>query len=365
MTILHVRHKTTYTYRQPVQFGEHRLMSRPRDSHDLRLIDTALVISPPASSMRWMHDVFGNSIAIASFSQPAAQLVVESSFRAEHYPAEAREIVVEPYAEKFPFSYSAQDTADLGRTKERHYPDPDHRIDAWAKDILEQTPGGKTLDVLMAMTTAIKRQFEYAAREEQGVQTPLETLSLGSGSCRDLAVFMMEAARSLGLAARFVSGYLYDENLIGAPGGMVGGGATHAWMQVFLPGAGWVEYDPTNALIGGRNLIRVAVARDASQAVPLAGTYTGNADDYVSMSVEVTVTTEQPTNTSPQTPQPAQPADPQPAQTEAPQPAQPDGSQPAQSAGSQTDQPPESQPLQSEPPQPPIQREAARSPSAA
>jgi transglutaminase-like putative cysteine protease len=142
------------------------------------------------------------------------------------------------------------------------------------------------------MTTAIKQQFKYAAREAEGVQTPLETLSLGTGSCRDFAVFMMEAARGLGLAARFVSGYLYDESLVGAAGGMVGGGATHAWVQVFLPGAGWIEYDPTNALIGGRNLIRVAVTRDASQAVPLAGTFTGKTDDFVSINVEVTVTTE-------------------------------------------------------------------------
>jgi transglutaminase-like putative cysteine protease len=292
MTILHVRHKTTYTYRQPVRFGEHRLMSRPRDSHDLRLIDTALVITPPASGMRWMHDVFGNSIAVATFSAAAAALVFESSFRAEHFPAPERAITVEPYADQLPFSYSAEDTADLGRTKERHYADPEHRIDAWAKQILAQTKSGRTLDVLIAMTTAIKQQFKYAARDAEGVQPPLETLSLGSGSCRDFALFMMEAARSLGLAARFVSGYLYDEKLIGAAGGLVGGGATHAWVQVFLPGAGWVEYDPTNALIGGRNLIRVAVARDASQAVPIAGTFTGKPDDFVSIGVDVTVTTE-------------------------------------------------------------------------
>ncbi len=292
MTILNVHHKTTYTYKQPVQFGEHRLMSRPRDSHDLRLIETGLVITPPASNLRWMHDVFGNSIAIASFTESAPTLVFESSFRAEHFPAAEREIGIEAYADKLPFSYSAEDTADLGRTKERHYADPEHKIDAWAKDLLAKTESGGTLDVLMAMTTGIKQQFQYAARDAEGVQTPLETLSLASGSCRDFAVFMMEAARSLGLAARFVSGYLYDESLIGASGGMVGSGATHAWVQVFLPGAGWIEYDPTNALIGGRNLIRVAVARDASQAVPLAGTYTGQPDDFVSIAVEVTVTTE-------------------------------------------------------------------------
>jgi transglutaminase-like putative cysteine protease len=158
--------------------------------------------------------------------------------------------------------------------------------------VLAETPDGGTLDVLMRMTQQIKQQFTYAARDIEGVQTPLETLNFGSGSCRDFAVFMMEAARSLGLAARFVSGYLYDESLIGAATGMVGGGATHAWVQIFLPGAGWVEYDPTNALIGGRNLIRVAVARDASQAIPLAGTYTGLPTDYLGIKVEVTVTTE-------------------------------------------------------------------------
>jgi transglutaminase-like putative cysteine protease len=292
VTILNVNHKTIYTYKQPVQFGEHRLMSRPRDSHDLRLIDTSLVITPPASSTRWMHDVFGNSIAIVNFSEAAAQLVFESSFRAEHYPVAPRTIEVEPYAEKFPFSYSAEDTADLGRTQELHYADPEHKIDEWAKQLLEDTPGGKTLDVLLSMTRRIKEQFQYVARDAQGVQTPLETLSLGTGSCRDFAVFMMETARSLGLAARFVSGYLYDENLIGAAGGMVGGGATHAWVQIFLPGAGWVEYDPTNALIGGHNLIRVAVTRDASQAVPVQGTYTGQPDDFISMTVDVKVTTE-------------------------------------------------------------------------
>ena len=292
MTILHVVHRTVYTYRQPVRFGEHRLMCRPRDSHDLRLIDTTLVMTPAASGIRWIHDVFGNSIAIASFSQSAQELVFESAFRAEHYPVAAREIVVEPYASAFPFSYSAEDTADLGRTKERHYPDPEHRIDAWAKGVLERTPGGGTMNVLMTMTSAIKQQFRYAARDAEGVQTPLDTLSFGSGSCRDFAVFMMEAARSLGLAARFVSGYLYDESLIGATGGMVGGGATHAWLQVFLPGAGWVEFDPTNALTGGRNLIRVAVVRDASQAVPIAGSYTGAPDDFISITVDVRVTTE-------------------------------------------------------------------------
>jgi transglutaminase-like putative cysteine protease len=292
MSVLHVNHKTTYVYKKPVAFGEHRLMSRPRDSHDLRLLSTTLVIEPAASAIRWIHDVFGNSIAIATFSQPAERLVFESGFRAEHFPTGAQALEVEAYATRFPFNYSAADAMDLAHTRDRHYPDPEHKIDAWAKSVLETIEGGATLPVLTAMTTQIKQQFKYEEREAVGVQSPLETLELGSGSCRDFAVFMMEAARSLGLAARFVSGYLYDEMLVDAASGLVGGGATHAWTQVFLPGAGWVELDPTNALIGGRNLIRVAVARDASQAAPLVGSYSGAPEDFVSMSVEVRVAAE-------------------------------------------------------------------------
>lgn len=292
MTILHVTHKTTYTYNQPVEFGEHRLMSRPRDSHDLRLIDTALVIDPPASAIRWLHDTFGNSITIATFEGSASTLTFESSFRAEHFPTQAKAIEIEPYAQKFPFSYSPDDALDLGRTKERHYPDPEHKVDEWVKAQIAKVQDGGTLAVLTGMTKDIKQQFSYAARDAQGTQTPQETLQYGSGSCRDFALFMMEAVRSLGLAARFVSGYLYDEKLIDAGSGLVGGGATHAWLQVFLPGAGWVEFDPTNALVGGRNLIRVAVTRDPTQAIPIAGSFTGPSDAFLSMNVNVQVTTE-------------------------------------------------------------------------
>lgn len=292
---LAIRHVTTYRYARPVTLGPHRLMFRPHDSHDLRLLRATLGISPPAAELRWLHDVFGNSIAIARFAVQADVLRFQSDLLLEHYGLERPEFPIEEYARTYPFSYSAAEIPDLGRTTERHYDDPEHRVDEWAKQFAVPDPASdsglvETQPMLERMMRAIKADFRYAAREAEGTRTPAETLALGSGSCRDFALLLIEAARSLGFAARFVSGYLYDPALDGAAAGTVGAGSTHAWVQIYLPGAGWVEFDPTNALVGGRNLVRVAVARDPQQAIPLAGEWTGEPADYLGMEVAVTVT---------------------------------------------------------------------------
>jgi transglutaminase-like putative cysteine protease len=291
MTILKVLHRTQYQYAEPVTFGPHRLMMRPRDSHDLRLLDTGLTISP-AASVRWLHDVFGNSVAIAEFSEPGAELQVVSTFRAEHYPLPETEVMLEDYARRYPFGYDALEIPDIGRTVERHYPDPEHKVDVWARRFVEGQRDGDTMAILLAMVAAIGEEFAYNRRDEMGTQDPLVTLESASGTCRDFALFLMEAARSLGFAARFVSGYLYDDDRVGEQR-VVGGGATHAWAQIYLPGAGWVEFDPTNRLAGGRNLIRVAVTRDPSQAIPLSGSFTGAANAFVALNVEVEITADQ------------------------------------------------------------------------
>ena len=291
MARLRIVHTTKYLYNEPVRFNEHRFMCRPRDSHDLRLLDTSLVISPPATT-RWVHDAMGNSVVVAHFDDMGTELMFESSFVAEHFPQAPDTSLIEPFAEQLPFSYDASEMPDLARYVERHYPDPGHQVDAWVRNVLARV-GNNTLDVLIAITQDIKDQFTYQARDDEGTQTPVETLTLGTGSCRDFALFMMEAVRSLGLAARFISGYLYDESLLGAETGVVGGGATHAWVNVYLPGAGWLPFDPTNAIVGGQNLIRVATARDPSQAAPLTGSYVGASNAYQGMTVSVEVSVEE------------------------------------------------------------------------
>lgn len=291
MTILTIRHVTEYCYARPVWFGEHRMMFRPRDSHELRVLDTRLAITP-AAQVRWIFDVFGNSIGIASFAEPADRLCFESAIRVEHFPTSHRTLVLEPFATHYPFSYAAEEIPDLGRLAERHYPDPDHAVDLWARRFVQAGGRRDTLALLTAMNTAIQHDFTYVRRDEEGTQTPVETLVGRSGSCRDFALLMMEAVRSLGFAARFVSGYLYDSRLVGDPTGrwLVGGGATHAWLAIYLPGAGWVEFDPTNGIVGGENLIRVAVARDPSQVPPLSGNFLGDPADAFDMTVDVAIT---------------------------------------------------------------------------
>lgn len=286
MKLLTVRHATTYRYARPVTFGRHRLMLRPRDSHDLRLAAAELTLSPPGV-VRWVHDVFGNSVALVEFAEAAAELSIVSTLTIERYALPQPQFPIDPEAELYPFIYSSDDRADLGRLLNRHYPDPRGVVEEWAKQFAPMRPSG-TLNVLANMNKAIHDEFAYLVRDEEGTQPPIETIETKRGSCRDFALLFIEAARSLGFGARFVSGYLYDPALDGGAA-VQGAGATHAWAEAYLPGAGWVEYDPTNGIIAGENLIRVAVTRDAAQAVPIAGTFEGDASDYRGMQVDVVV----------------------------------------------------------------------------
>lgn len=286
MPLLTIRHTTEYAYRQPVSFGEHRIMMRPRESFDQRLVSAELHISPHPCELRWLHDVLGNSVAVALFDTRAKTLRVVSEMTLDHAPLERERIDIEQYACRFPFTYASEDMPDLLRSIERQYLDVGRVVDTWASGFLSSEGPTDTLAMLTAMAGTIKRDFTYVPRHEQGTQTPIETLARRQGTCRDFAVLMIEAVRALGLAARFVSGYVYNPD---RGQRAVGGGNTHAWVRIFLPGSGWVEFDPTNGIIGSRGLVRVAVARDPYQAVPLSGSWSGFPASFIGMDVTVDV----------------------------------------------------------------------------
>ena len=290
MDILTVRHLTCFRYADPVIFGEHRMMFRPRESFDQHVLEFSLVITPEPSDFRYIHDVFGNCIGIARFGTKARELIFESVVRLEHSPEHSLDnrLAQNGAANAYPFAYDCSDLPDVYSAMLRGFPDPDGIVDQWSRRFLQNLSKVDAFHVLTAMTHAIHDELRYVSRPQGRPQSPLETLRLRTGTCRDFAVLMMEASRALGLACRFVSGYLHIP--AGERGSLMsGGGNTHAWVRVFLPNGGWAEFDPTNGLVGNRNLIRVAVVRDPSQATPLWGTWDGSSRDYLGMDVTVEV----------------------------------------------------------------------------
>ena len=284
--IISVQHTTTYKYARRVGFGEHRLMFRPRDSFDQRLLTERIRITPEPMALRWIHDVFGNCVAVATFDTMSESLTFDTKIVLDHTPESCPEFLMNDGALGFPFDYDLDELPDLERSIERPNRESDDQVHAWAQRFVK--PGSNlTAEVLMTMTYAIKETFAYTARHERGTQPPGFTLATGKGTCRDFAVLMIDAVRSLGLAARFVSGYIHIPDEGDGPR-FTGGGNTHAWCQVYLPGAGWVEFDPTNGIVGNTHLIRVAVARDARQAIPLWGSFYGGRQDFLGMDVNVT-----------------------------------------------------------------------------
>ena len=298
MSILSIRHLTRYHYRRPVGLGEHRMMLRPRESYDQRLLSFDVTIGPAPSRLRYVHDVFGNCVGVAEFAGRASELSFDARARLEHTPLPAfagadGEIAL--YSGVAPFAYDTDDAPDLAPSMERAHVDPEGEIDRWARRFLRPDGATSLQSLLSEMTQAIYADFRYRKRLEGPAQTPRQTLALRQGTCRDFAVLMMEAARSLGLAAHFVSGYIYvppPENPAHPGGRRMGGGHTHAWSQVYLPSCGWVEFDPTNGIIGNSDLIRVATVRNPRQATPLWGSWEGEAGDYLGMTVEVDLTME-------------------------------------------------------------------------
>jgi transglutaminase-like putative cysteine protease len=290
MASLTVHHRTIYRYRTPTAFGPHRLVLRPRESHALKLYDYELAIAP-AAVVTWAHDVAGNSVAIANFSEPSDTLTIDSTatlaLDADRWPV----FDIAASAQRFPFLLSEDEMTDLGALRLQAYLDSAGRVRDWAQGFVAGPgPGGgtDTLSLLKDISAGVAALISYETRDDDGAQSPEETLARRSGSCRDFAVLFVDAVRSLGFGARIVSGYLYDPDL--ELRGSAGAGSTHAWAEVYVPGAGWITFDPTNRSVGGFNLIPVAMARHISQTMPVSGSFAGDVDAYLGLEVTVTVT---------------------------------------------------------------------------
>ena len=284
-----ITHTTHYRYANPIAFGVHKVLFRPLDSHDLRVLATDMQVTPEPVSIRLIQDVYSNSVALIQPQSPASELKIVCSFSVEHTGTRALDFPLSPRAQTFPFDYDTEEQLVLAHYLTPYYDDPDGQLLDWAKHftISNDVIGSRAL--LVTMNQFIRDTMQYQARFDEGVQTPFDTLRMQSGTCRDFATLMIEAVRQLGYAARFVSGYLYSPGLDSGTDITGSPGSTHAWLQVYLPGAGWIPFDPTNNLVGGNNLIRVGVARHASLASPVSGSWSGLAEDYLGMEVDVQV----------------------------------------------------------------------------
>jgi transglutaminase-like putative cysteine protease len=267
MPIVSIRHLTEYRYRRPVAFGEHRMMLRPLEAADQQVLSADLAISPEPHVLAYDQDLHGATVGLAQFGAVSDRLAFESRVLVDHRPQPVGKLIsdaiVDPSARRV-----------------------DGAAAQWATRFLSRKGRPLLLPVLTEMSRAIREDFAYGVRLEGGPRTPDETLEAKGGSCRDFAVLMMAAVRSLGVPARFVSGYLYSA----AARSEAGAGHTHAWVRAHVPGCGWVDFDPTNGTVGAADLIRVAVVANPQHALPLQGAWSGRPEDYVGMSVEVEVT---------------------------------------------------------------------------
>jgi transglutaminase-like putative cysteine protease len=280
MKKIRITHETAYRYKEPVTFGPHRALMRPREGHDVWIERGRFEIEPEAT-VRWLRDIYGNSVAIVTFAEPAPMLRIFSEADVNLYDDNPIECLIDPGARSCPFQYAPVEQVELVPFRLPSYPYDGPALQQWLADLYRPGQVIDTFDLLNELNTHVYKSLRYVPRDDAGVQLPHETLALGSGSCRDYAVLLMEAARHWGFGARFVTGYIQM--------GEGQHGATHAWTEVYLPGAGWHGFDPTNNKRAGNEHISVAVAREQEKASPLSGSWAGPADAFDRMQVSVQV----------------------------------------------------------------------------
>jgi transglutaminase-like putative cysteine protease len=286
VTALRIAHRTTYRYNRPVNLSPHRLMLRPRESRELRLVAMELLITPEAC-VTWARDVADNWVATLDFDAETMELDIQSTASIELDAVAWPVFPVAAQAQNYPFTYDDDEWTDLGALAMPLHADTRGALRDWAQGFVRSSPTD-TLSLLKDINAGVSAWVSYQSRDDEGTQSPQQTLARRWGSCRDFAVLFVGAVRSLGFGARVVSGYLYraDDLVLGS----TDAGSTHAWAEVYVPGAGWITFDPTNRSVGGANLIPVAVGRDIRHVMPVSGSFIGMSDAFVGLSVGVQVT---------------------------------------------------------------------------
>lgn len=268
MQRIEITHTTRYCYTEPVKFLEHKLLLRPREGHDIRIVSSGLKISPDFK-IAWQRDVYGNSVALVSFKQPSDLLEIVSTVVVEQYGNATENFALAASALSFPFSYPPLEQIDLEPYQTPIFDRDQDVIEAWLRQLHYGSEAIETMSFLNRLNKLIADKIEYLVRDEPGVQSPARTLERAKGSCRDVSTLFIEACRQCGLAARFVSGYLVSNAAVKDTA------TTHAWSEVYLPGAGWHGFDSTSGELVGDDHIAAAVHRHPEAIPPVSGSFIG------------------------------------------------------------------------------------------
>lgn len=267
-----LHHVTHYRYDRAIALGPQVIRLRPAPHSRTRILGYSLKVLPEQHFINWQQDPQGNYLARLVFPEKTGELKVEVDLVAEMAVFNPFDFFLEPYAELAPFDYTADEARELAPYLIRLPATPlfaDHLAG------VDRTPRG-TVDFLVELNQRLANDIRYLIRLEPGVQSPEESLEKGSGSCRDSAWLLVQLLRHLGLAARFVSGYLIqltaDQKALDGPSGTeVDFTDLHAWCEVYLPGAGWIGLDPTSGLFAGEGHIPLACSPEPSSAAPISG----------------------------------------------------------------------------------------------
>ncbi|NBB78889.1 MAG: transglutaminase family protein [Verrucomicrobia bacterium] len=281
MKRISIQHATEYSFSEPVEFREHRLLLRPREGHDIRIVASKLEVNL-AHELKWYRDVYGNSVGVLRLTERGTHLRIASEVELEHYQTRPLDFIVDERVLTFPFVFEPEDRLDLLPYRTHIWPNNIDSLKQWVAQFWRPGQSIETYVLLTQMSQKIVSEFQYRMREDPGVQAPIDTLTEGSGSCRDFAALFIEACRYLGLAARFVSGYLHNP-------GSTQHGSTHAWSEVYLPGAGWIGFDNTSGQVAGAAHIATAVHRHPEAVPPVSGSFVSHQPVQTDMSVQVSV----------------------------------------------------------------------------